>query len=48
MQVEVLKSVIPSAKVIHDFPGGGLQKNVDSVKIAALIDKTAYNNYPVW
>lgn len=48
MQVEVLKSVIPSAKVIHDFSGGGLQKNVDFVKIAALIDKTAYNNYPVW
>jgi len=48
MQVEVLKSVIPSAKVIHDFSGGGLQRNVDFVKIAALIDKTAYNNYPVW
>lgn len=48
MQTEVIKSVIPSAVVIHDFSGGGLSKSLDYRRIAELTDKTAYNNYPVW
>lgn len=48
MQSELIKSIIPSATVIHDFAGGGLEKSVDYYRIAQLTDKTAYNNYPVW
>ncbi len=48
MQTETIKSVIPSATVIHDFSGGGLGKSLDYRAVAAVTDKTAYNNYPVW
>lgn len=48
MQVDVIKSVIPSAFVIHDFSGGGLSKSLDYCAVARAVDKTAYNNYPVW
>ena len=48
MQTEIIKSVIPSAVVFHDFSGGGLCKSLDYCRIAELTDKVAYNNYPVW
>ena len=48
MQVDVIKSVIPTALVIHDFSGGGLTKSLDYAAVARVIDKTACNNYPVW
>ncbi len=48
MQVETIKSVLPSATVFHDFSGGGLCKSLDYCAVARLTDKTAYNNYPVW
>lgn len=48
MQVDTIKSVISDAVVLHDFPGGGLDKSVDYSQVAKYIDKTAYNNYPVW
>lgn len=47
-QADIIKSVIPDAVVIHDFPGGGLDKSVDYSEAAKHMDKTAYNNYPVW
>lgn len=48
MQVEIIKSVIPSATVFHDFSGGGLGKSFDYSSVSDITDKTAYNNYPVW
>jgi len=49
MQYELIKSIIPSVTVIHDFPGGGLSKHVDYSKVAKVgMDIVAYNNYPVW
>lgn len=48
MQNEIIKSIIPDAVVMHDFPGGGLDKSVDYSEVSNHIDKVAYNNYPVW
>ena len=48
VQADIIKSVIPDAVVLHDFPGGGLDKSVDYSDTAKYIDKVAYNNYPVW
>lgn len=47
-QANLIKSIAPSAVVMHDFPGGGLEKHVDYSKVAAAVDQVAYNNYPVW
>ena len=47
-QVELLKSIIPDCVVIHDFPGGGLDKHVDYSKVAQKLNVVAFNNYPVW
>lgn len=48
IQADIIRSVIPDAVILHDFPGGGLDKSVDYSKLARHIDKVAYNNYPVW
>ena len=48
MQVEIIRNIIPEAVIIHDFPGGGLDKHVDYSKLAEKLDVVAYNNYPVW
>lgn len=45
---DIIRRIIPDAFIIHDFPGGGLTKSVDYAAISALLDKAAYNNYPVW
>lgn len=47
-QAKLIKEIAPDAVVMHDFPGGGLGKHVDYSKVAASIDRVAYNNYPVW
>jgi len=47
-QARLIKEIIPQAVIMHDFPSGGLAKHVDYSKVAAVIDQTAYNNYPVW
>ncbi|OON99262.1 MAG: beta-galactosidase [Epulopiscium sp. Nele67-Bin004] len=47
-QVDLIKDIIPSAVVLHDFSGGGLAKHFDFAKAAAPLDIVAYNNYPVW
>lgn len=47
-QYDIIRRIIPDAFIIHDFPGGGLTKSVDYAAISALLDKAAYNNYPVW
>lgn len=47
-QTELIKEICPSAVVIHDFPGGGLDKHVDYSDVSAKLDIVAYNNYPVW
>lgn len=47
-QYDIIRRIIPNAFIIHDFPGGGLTKSVDYAAISALLDKAAYNNYPVW
>lgn len=47
-QCDIIRRIIPDAFIIHDFPGGGLTKSVDYAAISALLDKAAYNNYPVW
>lgn len=47
-QCDIIRRIIPDAFIIHDFPGGGLTKSVDYDAISALLDKAAYNNYPVW
>lgn len=47
-QVKLIKEIIPNATVIHDFPGGGLDKHCDYSKVAKSLDVVAYNNYPVW
>ena len=47
-QCEIIRRIIPDAFIIHDFPGGGLTKSVDYAAVSALLDKAAYNNYPVW
>ena len=48
MQVDIIREIIPDAVIIHDFPGGGLDKHVDYSKLAEKLDVVAYNNYPVW
>ena len=47
-QTNIIKEIIPDAVVMHDFPGGCLDKHIDYHKIAEAVDKVAYNNYPVW
>lgn len=47
-QCDIIRRIIPDAFIIHDFPGGGLTKSVDYAAVSALLDKAAYNNYPVW
>jgi beta-galactosidase len=47
-QAKLVKEIAPKAKVMHDFPGGGLNKHVDYSQVAEKVDITAYNNYPVW
>lgn len=47
-QVKLIKEIAPDAVVIHDFPGGGLDKHADYSAVAASLDLAAYNNYPVW
>ena len=47
-QARLIKEIDPDALVMHDFPGGGLDKHVDYSQVARHLDVTAYNNYPVW
>lgn len=47
-QVKLIKEICPDAVVIHDFPGGGLDKHTDYSEVAKNLDVAAYNNYPVW
>ncbi len=47
-QAELIRSIMPKSKVMHDFSGGGLEKSIDFSRIADLLDVVAYNNYPVW
>lgn len=47
-QIHLIKEIAPNALVIHDFPGGGLDKHVDYSKVARKLDFVAFNNYPVW
>ncbi len=47
-QIDLIKKIAPQANIIHDFPGGGLNKHVDYSKVAKKLDTVAYNNYPVW
>lgn len=47
-QAQLLREIIPGVTVIHDFPGGGLQKHVDYSAVSKCLDIAAYNNYPVW
>jgi len=47
-QAAILKRILPNAQVMHDFPGGGLDKHVDYSRLAEHLDRVAYNNYPVW
>ena len=47
-QAKLIKEVDPEAVVMHDFPGGGLDKHVSYADVARSLDVVAYNNYPVW
>ena len=47
-QVRLVREIAPNAKIMHDFPGGGLEKHVDYSEVASHLDFVAYNNYPVW
>lgn len=47
-QVKLIKEIQRDTTVIHDFPGGGLEKHTDYSDIAKKLDIVAYNNYPVW
>jgi len=47
-QARLVRELAPGAVVIHDFPGGGLDKHVDYARVARSLDIAAYNNYPVW
>lgn len=47
-QTRLIKEIQPNAVVIHDFPGGGLDKHCDYSKVAQPLDIVAFNNYPVW
>lgn len=48
LQVDLIKSIIPDATIIHDYSGGGTVKSIDMSEIAKPLDVVAYNNYPVW
>lgn len=47
-QARLIRELDGSAVVIHDFPGGGLDKHADYSRVAESLDIAAYNNYPVW
>lgn len=47
-QARLLRQLAPQAVILHDFPGGGLDKHVDYSQAAQCLDIAAYNNYPVW
>lgn len=47
-QAALLREIIPDAVILHDFPGGGLEKHVDYSVVSKCLDVVAYNNYPVW
>ncbi len=47
-QAKLIKQIAPDAVVMHDFPGGGLDKHVSYAAVAKKLDVVAYNNYPVW
>ena len=47
-QSKLIKEIAPNAVVMHDFPGGGLDKHCDYSDVAKHLDVVAYNNYPVW
>lgn len=47
-QARLIHEIDPDALVMHDFPGGGLDKHVDYSETARNLDLAAYNNYPVW
>lgn len=47
-QSRLIKEIAPNAVVMHDFPGGGLDKHVSYAEVAKHLDVVAYNNYPVW
>lgn len=47
-QTRLIRSIIPDAQIMHDFPGGGLEKHVDYSEVAKTLDLASYNNYPVW
>lgn len=47
-QVRIIREIAPNALIMHDFPGGGLDKHVDYSDVARNLDLAAYNNYPVW
>lgn len=47
-QARLIRELDPRAVILHDFPGGGLDKSVDYAQAAKCLDVAAYNNYPVW
>ncbi|MCI8276059.1 MAG: beta-galactosidase [Lachnospiraceae bacterium] len=47
-QVRLIRETAPGALILHDFPGGGLDKHVDYSRAAKNLDVAAYNHYPVW
>ena len=47
-QYKLIREIAPDAVVMHDFPGGGLDKHVSYADVAKGLDVVAYNNYPVW
>lgn len=47
-QTSILKEIIADVSVMHDFPGGGLNKHVDYSSVSKCLSFAAYNNYPVW
>ena len=47
-QARLIRELAPEAVIIHDFPGGGLDKSVDYAQAAQCLDVAAYNHYPVW
>ena len=47
-QYNLVREIAPNAVIMHDFPGGGLDKHVSYSDCAQGLDVVAYNNYPVW
>ncbi len=47
-QAKLIREIAPDAVVMHDFPGGGLDKHCDYSQAAKPLDVVAFNNYPVW